>query len=224
MSVLESNTSLISSIEEEVKSLGPHIFSEEEIAWIANINTRSLDKNYLGYLEKQARLAVESQTNFALTKKKITGRHINTSIPITFKPFRNDLPINVALYECKKAKDSNAMNLDKTEVNFTLQFMQTVANAYIAIDINNLKDETKRLLGISNTNIINNQRKYFKETHYYFEFSYYVGPDDPQKILTVHKNLLTKYIKFFATSSDWKEKEKTSLRTPSNPIHFIGKI
>lgn len=215
MAILESNTVLVSSIEEEIQDLGPHIFSAEEIAWIANINTHTLDKKYLGYLEKQARLAVEAQTNFALTKKKVIGRHINTSIPITFKPFRNDLEITVKLL----ARDEKLQN---ENLDFTLQFGQTMTNAYIAINITKLCADTKRLLGVNNTNIINSQRKYFKETKYYFEFSYYIGPDDPQKILMVHKNLLTKYIKFFATSSDWKDEPLISQEVSKNL--FIGKI
>ena len=127
-------------------------------------------------------------------KKRITGRHINTSIPITYKPFSDTQTVSVKLITNK--------NKDGQKVACDVVFGQTRSNGYIIVNVSKLTDEQKIMLGINNTNIIENQRKYFKESKYYFEFSYVVGPDDPKKILTVHKNLLIKYIKFFASSSD----------------------
>ena len=180
--------------EEIIKPI--EILEPEEIAWLSNTNFSKSDHvtQYLRYLETQARIAVETQTNFSLVKKRITGRHINTSIPITYKPFSDTQTVSVKLITNK--------NKDGQKVACDVVFGQTRSNGYIIVNVSKLTDEQKIMLGINNTNIIENQRKYFKESKYYFEFSYVVGPDDPKKILTVHKNLLIKYIKFFASSSD----------------------
>lgn len=172
------------------------ILEAQEIAWLSNTNFSDVEHviQYLRYLETQARIALETQTNFLLVKKRITGRHINTSIPITYKPFSDTQTVSVKLITNK--------NKDGQEVAYDVLFGQTRSNGCIVVNVSKLTDEQKIMLGINNTNIIENQRKYFKESKYCFEFSYAVGPDDPKKILTAHKNLLIKYIKFFASSAD----------------------